>query len=86
MNAVLFAIGALVAIVAAAAFAALGLLTLYGGARATREQLIPGFRPDRPGPLARALALVAVWVPVLVVTLFALYAAVWIVALVFARQ
>ncbi|MEN9935208.1 MAG: hypothetical protein RLZZ387_1787 [Chloroflexota bacterium] len=76
--AILFGLGVLIAVGAALAFAALGLLALYGSARTTREQLIPGFRPDRPGPLERALALAALWVPAGVVALFGLYACVHI--------
>jgi hypothetical protein len=74
----LFWLGALIAVGAALAFAALGLLALYGGVRATREQVIPGFRPDRPGPVQRALTLLAVWLPVAVVAFFGLYAGVHI--------
>jgi hypothetical protein len=70
----LYWLGALIAVGAALAFAAIGVLTLYGGVRATREQVLPGFRPDRPGPLQRALTLAAVWVPVAVVVAFGLYA------------
>jgi hypothetical protein len=78
----LFWLGSLIAIGAALAFAVLGVLTLYGGVRATREQLLPGFRPDRPGPVQRFLALAAVWVPVAVVAFFGLYAGVHIVRVV----
>lgn len=78
---ILFWLGLLIAIGAALAFAVLGLLALYGGARTTREQLIPGFRPDSPAPLTRALSLAAVWVPVGVVAFFGLYACVHILAL-----
>lgn len=79
--ALLYWLGLLIAVGAALAFAALGLLALYGGLRTTREQLIPGFRPDSPGPLARALSLAAVWVPVGVVAFFGLYACVHILTL-----
>lgn len=78
MSGVLYWLGVLIALGSAVAFAVLGLLPLYGGARTTSEQLIPGFKPDRPGPAERALALVAVWVPVAIVCGFGLYAAVQI--------
>ncbi|HWQ14230.1 MAG TPA: hypothetical protein VNL77_15635 [Roseiflexaceae bacterium] len=72
--AALFWLGILIALGAAVVFAALGVLPLYAAIRTTREQIIPGFRPDRPGPLERALALAAVWLPAIVTGLFGLYA------------
>ena len=71
-------IGALVGIGAALAFLIVGALTLFGGARTTQEQIVPGFGPDRPGPLERAFALLAVWGPVLLVALLCLLAAIQI--------
>jgi hypothetical protein len=76
--ALLYWLGVLIAIGSAIAFAALGLLAGYGGLHTTRAQILPGFRPDRPGPLARAATLAAVWVPVLVVAIFGVYACVHI--------
>lgn len=78
----LFWLGALIALGAALAFAVVGLLTIYGGVRATREQLLPGFRPDRSGPLHRTLTIVAVWLPAAVVAFFGLYAGAHIVQVV----
>jgi hypothetical protein len=78
MGGILMWLGALIALGAALAFAAMGLLALWGAARATREQLVPGFRTDRPGALERALTLAAVWVPALVIAGFGVYAAAWI--------
>jgi hypothetical protein len=57
-------LGALITLGAAIAFLLAGALTLFGGANATQQQLVPGFRPDRPGPAERALALLSVWGPI----------------------
>lgn len=78
----MFILGVLIAIGSAVAFAALGLATLFGGARSTSEQIIPGFAPDRPGSAERTLTLVAVWVPVIVVTIFGVYTAYRIIEMV----
>jgi hypothetical protein len=71
-------LGALIALGATVAFVAVGALTLFGGARATTEQVLPGFRPDRPGPAERALTLLGVWGPVALVALLCLLAAIQI--------
>lgn len=68
------AIGGLVALGAALAFVVVGMLGLAGGIDATGQQLIPGFRPDRPGLPQRALTLLAVWGPILVILAFCLLA------------
>lgn len=81
MNA-LFWLGALIAVGAALAFAALGLLALYGGVRATLGQILPGFRSDQPSALQRLLTLAALWLPVAVVAFFGLYACVHILGIV----
>jgi hypothetical protein len=67
-------IGALIALGAAIAFLVVGALTLFGGARATSDQVVPGFQPDQPGPLERALALLGVWGPVLLLAALCLLA------------
>jgi hypothetical protein len=67
-------IGALIALGSAVAFLIVGALSLFGGARATREQVVPGFLPDRPGPLERALTLLGVWGPVLALAILCLLA------------
>jgi hypothetical protein len=67
-------IGALIALGSAVAFVVVGALALFGGARATQEQVVPGFRPDQPGPLERALTLLGVWGPVLLLALLCLLA------------
>ena len=69
-------IGALVTLGAAIAFLVVGALALFGGADATQRQVVPGFRPDRPGPLERALTLVGVWGPVVLVAVLCLLAAI----------
>ncbi|ABU57941.1 hypothetical protein [Roseiflexus castenholzii] len=78
----MFILGVLIAIASAVAFAALGLVTLFGGARSTQEQIIPGFIPDRASGAERLFTLGAVWIPVIVVTLFGVYAAYRIVEMV----
>jgi hypothetical protein len=71
-------IGALIALGAAVAFLVVGALALFGGARATTEQVVPGFRPDRPGPAQRALTLLGVWGPVALIALLCLLAGIMI--------
>jgi hypothetical protein len=71
-------IGALIALGSAVAFMVVGALALFGGARATQEQVVPGFRPDRPGPAERALTLLGVWGPVLLLAILCLLAGVQI--------
>ena len=72
-------IGVVISVAIAGAFLAVGLLVLYGGLRATQRQLLPGFLPDRPGPLQRGLTLLALWGPIGVVALFCIITAVEIV-------
>lgn len=67
-------IGALIGLGAAVAFLIVGALALFGGARATNEQVVPGFQPDRPGPLERVLTLLGVWGPVLLIAALCLLA------------
>jgi len=69
-------IGALISLGAAIAFLAVGALTLFGGANATQRQLVPGFRPDRPGPIERILTVLCVWGPVALIALLCLLAAI----------
>jgi hypothetical protein len=67
-------IGVLIALGAAIAFLIVGALVLFGGARATNSQVVPGFLPDRPGSLERGLALLVVWGPVLLIAALCLLA------------
>jgi hypothetical protein len=69
-------IGALITFGAALAFLCVGALTLFGGANATQQQVLPGFRPDRPSPAERALTLLGVWGPVLLIATLCLLAAI----------
>ena len=69
-------LGALITLGAALAFLVVGALTLFGGVNATQQQVVPGFRPDRPGLAARLLALLSVWGPVLLTALLCLLAAI----------
>jgi hypothetical protein len=71
-------LGALIALGAAVAFLVVGALALFGGARATAEQVVPGFRPDRPGLAERALTLLGVWGPVALIALLCLLAGIMI--------
>ena len=61
-------IGALITLGAAIAFLAVGALALFGGANATQRQIVPGFRPDHPSAAERALTLLGVWGPILLIT------------------
>jgi len=70
--------GALIALGAAIAFVVVGALSLFGGARAAQEQVVPGFRSDRPGPLERALTLLGIWGPVLLIAALCLLAGIQI--------
>ena len=67
-------IGALITLGGAIAFLAVGALALFGGANATQQQIVPGFRPDRPSPAARALTLLGVWGPILLTATLCLLA------------
>ena len=69
-------LGALIVLGAAIAFLVVGALALFGGANATQAQVVPGFRPDQPGPGERALTLLSVWGPVALIALLCLLAAI----------
>jgi hypothetical protein len=69
-------IGALITLGAALAFLGVGALALFGGANATQQQVVPGFRPDRPSAAERALTLLGVWVPILLIATLCLLAAI----------
>jgi len=71
-------IGALIALGSTIAFLVVGALVLFGGVRTTTEQVVPGFRPDQPGPTERALTLLGVWGPILLVALLCLLAGIQI--------
>ncbi len=68
------AIGGLIALVAAFVFVIVGMLSVASGVDATEQQLIPGFRPDNPGLLQRAMTLLSVWGPILIILAFCLLA------------
>ena len=69
-------IGAVITVGAALAFLGVGALTLFGGANATQRQVLPGFRPDRPSPAERALTLLGVWGPILLIAILCFLAAI----------
>jgi hypothetical protein len=71
-------IGALIALGSTVAFLVVGALVLFGGARTTTDQIVPGFRPDRPSPAERALTLLGVWGPAVLIALLCLLAAIQI--------
>jgi hypothetical protein len=75
-------IGALITFGGAIAFLAVGALTLFGGANATQQQVVPGFRPDRPSPAERALTLLGVWGPILLTATLCLLAAIKMIQIV----
>ncbi len=77
-------LGVLIAIGAAVAFLVVGALTLFGGVDATRNQVIPGFAPDRPGASERMLALLSIWAPGVLVALLCLLAGIQITRMVLA--
>lgn len=79
MNVLLVLLGVLIALGSAVAFVVVGALTLFGGVRATQDQVVPGFRPDRPGPAERLLTLLSVWGPVLLIAALCLLGAIKIV-------
>jgi len=74
MHTVLVIVGVLLALGSAIAFLVVGALAIFGGVRATQDQVVPGFHPDRPGPLERALTLLGVWGPVLFIAALCLLA------------
>ena len=69
-------IGVLITLGSAIAFLAVGALTLFGGANATQQQVVPGFRPNHPSMAERALTLLGVWGPILLIALLCLLAAI----------
>jgi hypothetical protein len=69
-------IGALITLGGAIAFLVTGALTLFGGVNATQGQVVPGFRPDRPGAAERLLTLLGVWGPIVLTALLCLLAAI----------
>ena len=69
-------LGALITLGGAIAFLVAGALTLFGGVNATQGQVVPGFRPDRPGPAERLLTLLGVWGPIALTALLCLLAAI----------
>jgi hypothetical protein len=69
-------LGALITLGAAIAFLVAGALTLFGGANATQQQLLPGFRPDRAGPAEQVLALLSVWGPIVLTAALCLLSAI----------
>jgi hypothetical protein len=79
-------IGALITLGAAVAFLVVGALTLFGGANATQNQVVPGFRPDQPGTGQRVLALLGLWAPVVLTALLCLLAAIKMLQVVLASS
>jgi hypothetical protein len=72
-------LGALIGVGAAVVFLLVGALALFGGTDATRKQLLPGFAPDRPAFIERALSFLSLWGPVALVALLCLLAGIQIV-------
>ncbi len=77
-------LGILIGLGAAAAFAAAAALTLWGAARASRDEVARTFVADRPPPAARLLAWLSLWGPALLVALLGALAAVQIARVVMA--
>jgi hypothetical protein len=77
-------LGMLIGIVAAIAFLLIGALTLFGGADATRGQVLPGFIPDQASAGQRALALFGLWAPIVLVAVLCLLAGIQFVQVIVA--
>lgn len=71
-------LGIIIALGSMLAFLAIGALTLMGGVDTTRAQIIPGFKPDQPGPGERILTLLGLWGPALFAALLCLLGAIQI--------
>jgi hypothetical protein len=71
----MFILGSLIAVAAAIVFAAVGLLTLWGGAEAIARELPPGFTSSAASGARRAGTLLLVGLPIAAVVIFALLAA-----------
>jgi hypothetical protein len=73
-------LGTLIALGAAFAFAVLGALTLWGGWRAIRREVLRGFVSTAPSPAERTLTLLLIGVPLCGAALLGLLAAIRIAA------
>jgi hypothetical protein len=71
----MFFLGSLIAVAAAVVFAAVGLLTLWGGAEAVARELGPDFVRSAATGARRLGTLLMAGLPIAVVGLFALLAA-----------
>jgi hypothetical protein len=71
-------LGGIIAVGSAVVFLAVGALTLFGAVQATWRQVLPGFAPDQPAPTRRALTLLALWLPALLVAALCLLAGIQI--------
>jgi hypothetical protein len=69
-------LGALITLGSAIAFLVVAALALFGATNATQQQVVPGFRPDRPSGGQRILTLLGVWGPILLIALLCLLAAI----------
>jgi hypothetical protein len=63
---------------AVGAIGAAGLM-LWSGWLALRDEVLPGFKSVRPGPGSIALTLIGVVGPIIVIAVFILYLAIWMV-------
>jgi TRAP-type C4-dicarboxylate transport system permease small subunit len=71
----MFILGALIALGAAVAFAAIGVLTLWGGWQAFRQELQRGFVSGNTPAGERTLSLILVGIPLIGAAVFGLLAA-----------
>lgn len=69
-------LGSLIALGAALAFAALGVLTLWGGWLAIRREVVRGFVSTAPAPVERIGTLLLIGVPLAGAALLSLLAAI----------
>lgn len=67
-------LGVFFAVGAAGFFVAVGIFSLVGAADTTQRQLTPGFLPDNPGGLERALTFISVWVSVILIAILSIWA------------
>ena len=71
----MYLLGVLIGLSSALAFAAVGGLLIWGGARALRREVLRGFVSAPPPPAERLLTLALIIVPLLGAALLALLAA-----------
>lgn len=77
-------IGAVLNLGFAAIAVAAAAVVLWSGWLALRDEIRPGFKSVRPGPGGIVLTLIGVVFPVVMIALFTLYLAIWLINVSFA--